>query len=454
MSSFGETLRSAREAKGLTCSQVAAQTHMLVQIVEEMEREDFHRIPAPIYGRGFVRLFANCVGLDPVPLVREFMDIYEGRRTPTVSIRQVPTKPVPEPVPEPEPIPAPVPEPEPIPEPVPEPEPIPAPAPEPEPIPEPVPEPEPIPAPVPEPEPIPEPVPVPEPEPIPEPVPEPEPIPAPVPEPEPIPEPVPVPEPEPIPEPVPEPEPIPEPVPEPEPIPEPVPEPEPIPEPVPEPVPEPEPEPIPEPVPEQTPALVPEPPPVVRGLDLFEQPPARLPKDDRPLFGSSPVPVQQEKPKTSSGLPPPIDLDSSPYITPDYDEGGPSATERFRKSLSAISAGVLNRVRNIPRRAWRITALVLCAILSIVFIVWSIGKLYQATTPTANSQQPEEPTKDVPVVAADKPATGNSVPKQNVKQEPKVKTPPAKSSVKTGKSPVKPGSLISTGQNVPNLFVD
>ncbi len=440
MSSFGETLRSAREAKGLTCSQVAAQTHMLVQIVEEMEREDFHRIPAPIYGRGFVRLFANCVGLDPVPLVREFMDIYEGRRTPTVSIRQVPTKPVPEPITEP------VPEPEPITEPVPEPEPIPAPVPEPEPIPEPVPEPEPIPAPVPEPEPIP--APAPEPEPIPEPVPEPEPIPAPVPEPEPIPEPVP--EPEPIPAPIPEPEPIPEPVPEPEPIPVPIPEPEPIPEPVPEP----EPEPIPEPIPEPTPALVPEPPPVVRGLDLFEQPPARLPKDDRPLFESSPVPVQQEKPKTSSELPPPIDLDSSPYITPDYDEGGPSATERFRKSLSAISAGVLNRVRNIPRRAWRITALVLCAILSIAFIVWSIVKLYQATTPTTNSQQPEEPPKDVPVVAADKPATGNNVPKQNVKKEPKAKTPPAKSSVKTGKSPVKPGSLISTGQNVPNLFVD
>ncbi len=62
MSSFGETLRNAREAKGLTCSQVASQTHMLVQIVEEMEREDFHRIPAPIYGRGFVRLFAECVG--------------------------------------------------------------------------------------------------------------------------------------------------------------------------------------------------------------------------------------------------------------------------------------------------------------------------------------------------------------------------------------------------------
>ena len=159
MSSFGETLKAAREAKGLTCSQVAAQTHMLVQIVEEMEREDFHRIPAPIYGRGFVRLFADCVGLDPIPLVREFMDIYEGRRAPAVSIREVPTAPVPpppapptwqnavtpepvsvEPAPEPEPVAPPVvePDPEPVVPPEPEPEPEPVAPPEPEPEPEPV----------------------------------------------------------------------------------------------------------------------------------------------------------------------------------------------------------------------------------------------------------------------------------------------------------------------------
>ena len=87
---FGETLKTAREAKKLTTSQVAAQTHMLTQIVEDMEREDFHRIAAPIYGRGFVRLYANCVGLDPAPLVKEFMDIYDGRRTPVVKTRPVP----------------------------------------------------------------------------------------------------------------------------------------------------------------------------------------------------------------------------------------------------------------------------------------------------------------------------------------------------------------------------
>ena len=189
--SFGETLRAAREAKGLTTSQVAAQTRMLVQIVEEMENEDFHRIAAPIYGRGFVRLFAECVGLDPIPLVKEFMDIYEGRRAPIVRTREVPVQPEPKPIPAPEPPPAPAPEPPPAP--APEPPPAPAPEPPPAPAPEPpsAPEPEPSPT-VSEPPPLitpdlrQEPAPAPMPEPTPAPAAEQEPAPEPIPEPPPI----------------------------------------------------------------------------------------------------------------------------------------------------------------------------------------------------------------------------------------------------------------------------
>ena len=44
--SFGETLRTAREAKGLTTSQLAAATHILVQVIEGLEKENFKRIPA------------------------------------------------------------------------------------------------------------------------------------------------------------------------------------------------------------------------------------------------------------------------------------------------------------------------------------------------------------------------------------------------------------------------
>jgi len=70
---LGEKLRNARLNAKLTTAQVAASTRMKVQIVEDIEREDFKRIAAPIYGKGFIRLFAEMVGLDPVPLVEEYM---------------------------------------------------------------------------------------------------------------------------------------------------------------------------------------------------------------------------------------------------------------------------------------------------------------------------------------------------------------------------------------------
>ncbi len=325
MSSFGETLRTAREAKGLSCSQVAAQTHMLVQIVEEMEREDFHRIPAPIYGRGFVRLFADCVGLDPVPLVREFMDIYEGRRAPTVSIREVPTAPTPPQVqptwhtpqtPQPEPVSV-----------------------------KPMPEPEPF---------------VPPPEPTPVPVYQPGPEPAVQPEPEPV----------------------------------------------------------------------QKPPQVVRGLELFEQIPDRSFTDDMPLFTQPQAPVQRHEP-------PQIDP-NSPFL-PVYEEEESSAGARFKKGLSKVSGRIIKKVRGIPRRVWRMAALLLCLVLAILFIAWSITKLYKAT-----SQPDETPPATLPPTS-----TGQSTGAEAVAPL----TGPAKPA-KTHKSPAKPVKLISTGQNVPNLIRD
>ena len=80
MMEFGKTLRTAREAKGLTTGQIAERTHMMVQIVEGLENEDFSKIVAPIYGRGFVKLYCETVGLEPKPLVDAFMEIYSGGR--------------------------------------------------------------------------------------------------------------------------------------------------------------------------------------------------------------------------------------------------------------------------------------------------------------------------------------------------------------------------------------
>ena len=80
MIEFGKTLRAARESKGLTPGQIAEKTHMMVQMVEGLEKEDFSKIVAPIYGRGFVKLYCEAVGLEPKPLVDAFMEIYSGNR--------------------------------------------------------------------------------------------------------------------------------------------------------------------------------------------------------------------------------------------------------------------------------------------------------------------------------------------------------------------------------------
>jgi transcriptional regulator with XRE-family HTH domain len=69
---LGETLRKARLARKLTPSEVAQATRMKVQIVEALEKNQFDLIPAPIYAKGFIRLFAEYVGLDSEPLIVEY----------------------------------------------------------------------------------------------------------------------------------------------------------------------------------------------------------------------------------------------------------------------------------------------------------------------------------------------------------------------------------------------
>lgn len=104
MIEFGKTLKDAREAAGLSIQQIAERTHMMSAMIEDLENERFNRIVAPIYGRGFVKLYCEAVGLDPKPLVAEFMAIFTGTRSPTIRERVIVNTPAPTPEPEPTPI--------------------------------------------------------------------------------------------------------------------------------------------------------------------------------------------------------------------------------------------------------------------------------------------------------------------------------------------------------------
>lgn len=89
MMEFGKTLRLAREAKGMTIDDVAEQTRIMARTIENLEREIFSDIVAPIYGRGFVKLYCEAVGIDARPMIDEFMEIYNGNREAVIVERQV-----------------------------------------------------------------------------------------------------------------------------------------------------------------------------------------------------------------------------------------------------------------------------------------------------------------------------------------------------------------------------
>ena len=89
MESMGQLLKTTRERKRLSLSYVAAQTHIKMQFLEMMERDDLSRMPAPMYAKGFIRLYANYLGLDPAPMVQEYMDVQAGRRRPNSCSRRV-----------------------------------------------------------------------------------------------------------------------------------------------------------------------------------------------------------------------------------------------------------------------------------------------------------------------------------------------------------------------------
>ena len=90
MIEFGKSLRLAREAKGYTVARLAELTHLAPSLVSDLEDEDFRQIAAPIYGRGFVKLYCEAVGLDAKVFVDEFMAIFNGNREPRIKERPLP----------------------------------------------------------------------------------------------------------------------------------------------------------------------------------------------------------------------------------------------------------------------------------------------------------------------------------------------------------------------------
>lgn len=63
MRELGELLRKAREARGLTISDVQDATKIRSRYLEAIEQGDFEALPGEVYVKGFLRNYAEAVGL-------------------------------------------------------------------------------------------------------------------------------------------------------------------------------------------------------------------------------------------------------------------------------------------------------------------------------------------------------------------------------------------------------
>ena len=81
MTDFGATFKKARESKGISLDQIAAETRISTRFLSAIENEEFHLLPGGIFNRGFVRAFAEKLGLDSDQAVADYEQIAQVQKS-------------------------------------------------------------------------------------------------------------------------------------------------------------------------------------------------------------------------------------------------------------------------------------------------------------------------------------------------------------------------------------
>jgi cytoskeletal protein RodZ len=79
---IGAQLKAAREAKGLSLETVSERTRVQQRYLTAIERNDLTLIPPRPFGRGFVRAYADEVGLDPEETANNYFAQFPSTRVP------------------------------------------------------------------------------------------------------------------------------------------------------------------------------------------------------------------------------------------------------------------------------------------------------------------------------------------------------------------------------------
>src|ERR1041384_1386138 len=73
--SLGEKLRLAREARGITLSEGAAQTRIAARYLEAIEEDNYKPLPGGVFNKGFIKAYAKYVGIDEQEALNDYASL-------------------------------------------------------------------------------------------------------------------------------------------------------------------------------------------------------------------------------------------------------------------------------------------------------------------------------------------------------------------------------------------
>ena len=89
MPNLGATFRKARESAGLPLEKIAADTRISTRFLLAIESESFNQLPGGIFNRGFIRSYAEYLGLDPDQAVADYDRLASAAQEPLEVLRDV-----------------------------------------------------------------------------------------------------------------------------------------------------------------------------------------------------------------------------------------------------------------------------------------------------------------------------------------------------------------------------
>jgi cytoskeleton protein RodZ len=85
----GDLLQAGRIEMGLSLEDVASRMHLSCEIVEAIEVNNFSDITAPIFVKGYLRVYARIVSLDEDEMIRRYVEYYSYEDPPISTIGNV-----------------------------------------------------------------------------------------------------------------------------------------------------------------------------------------------------------------------------------------------------------------------------------------------------------------------------------------------------------------------------